>query len=103
MPHLRWSAHAATSLARLYNFLLPKNPAAADRAIEAIRVAAERLESFPLAGRAAPEFGEGVRQLPVHFSSSGYLLRYRIVGDTVLILAVKHMRERPLTGRPYQP
>ena len=95
MPYLIWTPGALDDLDRLQRFLQPKNPPAAKRALDTILSAAAKLEEYPHAGRHAPEFGEAVRQLPVHFSTGGYLIRYRVVGEAVQILWVRHQREQP--------
>lgn len=96
MPHLLWTTAALRDIDELDSFLRLKSRGAADRAFSAIHLATQKLIQYPLSGRAMPELGAGIRHLPVHFSSSGYLLRYRIVGDTIRIVQVKHMRQRRL-------
>ena len=95
MPHLKWSDRAGADLARLYDFLEEKSPSAAERAIAKIEKAADGLEAFPQSGRLVVDEGVELRKLPVPFSSSGYLIFYRIDGDTVTILWLDHMREQP--------
>lgn len=93
---LVWSAEASRDIDDLYRFLRVKSAPAADRALSAIQTATDMLVEYPMAGRSAPLLGPDVRQLPVHFSSSGYLIRYRIIADTIQIIHVRHMRQRPI-------
>jgi len=44
-------------------------------------------------GRLIEDLPEQYREWPIDFGDSGYVARYRLDGDTVTILAVRHQKE----------
>ena len=92
MAQVVYSRRARVSLERLHDFLAEKNPDAARRAIDTILEKLRALEQFPRLGPVDPDRPD-VRQLFMPFGSAGYVARYRIREDVVLVLAVRHMRE----------
>jgi len=80
-------------LQKLGDFLDAKNPDAARRAVEAIAAALLSLGEYTERGHAGPKCG--VRQIPVPFGRFGYVIQYRVSGDTVIISRIKHALERP--------
>jgi plasmid stabilization system protein ParE len=97
MPHIIWSPRAVLDLARLEAFLYEKDPEAAFRARETIRQRVLILEDFPRAGRPVLGKALSIREWPIRFGSSGYVSRYRVAGDAITIIAVRHMREDDFT------
>ncbi len=93
MPRLIWSAPAVASVQRLYRFLATIDPAAAQRAVAAIRVGVRILGAHPEVGRVVEEMDERFRDWPIDFGGSGYVVRYRFDGELVTILTVRHQRE----------
>lgn len=93
MPRLIWSEPALANVRHLYRFLAEKNPAAAGRAVKALRAGAKILAVHPRVGRVVEDMDEAFRDWPVDFGDSGYVLRYRCDGELVLILAVRHQKE----------
>src|SRR5690242_3861263 len=93
MPRVIWTNRALNDLDRLEQFLWTKSPLAAERAIRTILEATRLLEDFPQAGRPAADLDPEHRELPVPFSSSGYVVLYGYDGAWVEILFVRHMRE----------
>jgi plasmid stabilization system protein ParE len=93
MPRLIWSPPALRDVQRLYRFLAPKNLDAAKRAVKAIRQAVQVLEQQPGLGRPVEDMPEEFREWIIDFGDSGYVARYRIGQDVVMILAVRHQRE----------
>lgn len=93
MPSLIWSPRAAADLQRLYRFLLPKNPDAAQRAVKAIRAGIRRLQLQPHMGRPIEGMAAPYREWVVDFGNSGYVDLYRVDGDAITILAVRHQKE----------
>lgn len=93
---VRLAPGAEDDLLRLFDFLLEKDLAAAERAREAIARGLEFLELFPFSCRKAIG-GDGnpfLRELVIPFGSSGYVALFEIDGrDTVTLLAVRHQRE----------
>ena len=92
---LLWLPEAVKDLERLYEFLLEKNPSAAERVIQAIDGGARKLPAFPEIGRSMGD-ETGNRELLVPFGAGAYVLRYRIHEDTVIIIRVWHSREQRL-------
>jgi len=89
---IEWLESAINDLQRLRDFILSRNNDAAQRAFRTIRAATAPLMTNPRIGRPV----EGLldcRELIIPFGASGYVLRYRIAGDKVLIHAVKHCKE----------
>ncbi|CAN7272764.1 type II toxin-antitoxin system RelE/ParE family toxin [Trinickia sp. LjRoot230] len=78
---------------RLRELLRPKNPDAARRAGEAIRRGVHTLGTHPRMGRLVEDLPDQCREWPIDFGDSGYVVRYRLDGDTVTILAVRHQKE----------
>ena len=79
---------------RLYRFLLPKNPDAARRAIQAIREGVHILTRQAQIGRPIENLPEQYREWLISFGHSGYVVRYRIDADKhITILAVRHQKE----------
>jgi plasmid stabilization system protein ParE len=97
---VRWSETALVDLDRLHGFLLERAHVVedlelADRALEAIKAAADDLLartpfSFRKAGR-SPLW----RELVIPFGSTGYVALYEIrqVRNLVIVHAVRHQRE----------
>ena len=83
---------AEVDLARLEEFLASKSPRAANRAAIALAAAVDSLgespERHPVLSR------RGLRELPVKFDRDGYVIQYRVVGETVQVARIFHGRER---------
>jgi plasmid stabilization system protein ParE len=88
-----WAPPALADVQRLYRFLAPKNPDAANRAAETIRSNVALLAHQPAVGRPVENMVAGYRDLLIDFGRSGYVVRYRIDGDTVVVLAIRHQRK----------
>lgn len=93
MPCLIWSPQALHDVQRLYRFLAPKNLDAAKRAVRAIRQGVAVLAQHPGIGRPVEEMPEEFREWIIDFGDSGYVARFRVVPNAVVILAVRHQRE----------
>lgn len=93
MPRVIFAPAALRDLERLRAFLHPKNPAAARRAGEAILEGVQLLAAHPRLGRLVEDLPETYREWLIDFGDSGYLARYRLDGDSVTILAVRHLKE----------
>lgn len=90
--NIKWLPGAVSDLQRLRDFILPHNADAARRAVAIIRKTVSTLQQHALIGKPIEEMPD-FRDIAIPFGSSGYLLRYRLERDTVLIVAVKHDRE----------
>lgn len=93
---VRFTPEAEDDLLRLFDYLLERDIAAAERAQQAIAKAMELLETFPFSCRKAVG-GPGtpfLRELIIPFGSAGYVALFEIENDgNVTILAVRHQRE----------
>lgn len=91
---LRFTPEAEADLLRLYDFLLAADVAAADRALDAIKISLELLCLLPFSCRKALPDNPFLRELIIPFGSAGYVAMFEIEsGSTVNILAVRHQRE----------
>ena len=93
MPRLIWSPPALRDVSRLHRFLVSQNREAAIRAVKSIRQAVTLLEQHPDAGRPAQDLPPEFREWPIDFGTRGYVALYRVAGQRVVILAVRHARE----------
>lgn len=85
-----WTRAASADLARLHAFLAPVAPASANRAIQRLARAPDRLTDFPRIGARLGAYGpREVRRLGV----GDYELRYEIANATIYVLRIWHMRE----------
>jgi plasmid stabilization system protein ParE len=89
---LVWLPEARHDIQRLYDFLLAKNPRAAERAVRAIQLGAEKLRQLPRSGRPMDD-ESGRRELFVPFGVGAYVLRYMLHEASVVVLRVWHSRE----------
>jgi plasmid stabilization system protein ParE len=91
MATVEFTQRARADLVRLRAWLADRDAEAADRAIRAILDRIDRLERFP---RIAPRVkGAELRDLQIRFGSYGYVVRYGVVGDRVIISRIFHGRE----------
>jgi plasmid stabilization system protein ParE len=93
MPRVVFAAAALRDLQRLRTFLGPKNQSAAKRAGTAIIQGVQNLGTHPWMGRRIEDLPDEYREWLIDFGESGYVARYRVDGDLVTILAVRHQRE----------
>ena len=93
MPRLIWSPKALGDVQRLYRFLAAKNRDAAQRAVKAIRQQVQVLSLQAGMGRPVEDMETPFREWLIAFGDSGYVARYRISGDLVVILTVRHQKE----------
>jgi plasmid stabilization system protein ParE len=94
VPRLIWSPPALRDLQRLHRFLAGKNADAAKRAVAAIRDGLKIVARRPGVGRPAEDMEPEYREWLIEFGDSGYVVLYRYDGQTAVILAVRHQRER---------
>ena len=89
MAAIRWLPGALDDLKRLHAFLEPLSADAAHRAVVTIIEATEQLGEFP--GQGKPwEPDMRFREWGVRFGAKGYVIRYRVEGDEVVIVRVWH-------------
>mgnify|MGYP001217486964 CR=1 FL=1 len=93
MPRLIWSPRALLDVQRLHRFLARENPHAARRAVQAMRQSVHVLAQRPGVGRPVDDMPSEFRDWMIDFGDSGYVARYRVDAETVVILAVRHQRE----------
>lgn len=92
MAIVKWLPEAQDDLRRLYEFILPHSPPAASRAIDAILENIDLLSSFPETG--SPwEHDTNYREFHIRFGAKGYVVRYRIFEDQIIIARVWHSLE----------
>ncbi|WP_425318566.1 type II toxin-antitoxin system RelE/ParE family toxin [Pseudomonas nitroreducens] len=84
---------ALRDLDRLRRFLRETNPTAARRAGQIILQATQALGAYPQMGRPIDDLPIEFREWPIDFGDSGYIARYHIDGETLVILAIRHQRE----------
>ena len=86
---LIWLPEAVLDIRRLDSFLRPRNPSAANRALARIGDAAQSLRDHPELGRPyTPAIG--FRELFISFGARGYVLRYRIQDENIVIARLWH-------------
>lgn len=92
--HIRFTPDAEDDLLRLYDFLLEKDLAAAESALEAVRNGVELLSLSPFSCRKAGAGNPLLREIVIPFGASGYVALFEIEGpSTVTVVAVRHQRE----------
>lgn len=94
MSHIIWSDMALADLQRHFHFLAQHDKTLAARAVKAIRDAVRHLNANPhighrVLGPGAPRF-----MWPVKFGKSGYMIQYQLEENDLIVLKVKHQRER---------
>lgn len=93
MAQLIWSPQALLDVQRLYRLLALKNQDAAKRAVTVIRQDVKVLSLQPGMGRPDPDMDDEFRDWIIDFGDSGYVARYRLDAQYVIILAVRHQKE----------
>lgn len=96
---IEWLASAILDLQRLREFILPHNKEAAQRAVLLIRTAITPITANPRIGKPVEDLPD-YHDIFIPFGASGYVLRYRIQGDTIFIIAVKHCKEAGFSDQP---
>ena len=89
---LVWLPEAQADIQRLYQFLRARDPRAAERAIRAMQLGAQRLMEFPHMGRRMDDETERY-EVSVPFGAGAYVLRYRRHEGTIVVIRVWHRRE----------
>ena len=90
---LVWSPASTRDVIRLHDFLKSKNPNAAQRSAEKIRKTARLILDNPAIGTRLE--GREDRELFTPFGKYGYIIRYRVTDNTIVILKIWHTREMP--------
>jgi plasmid stabilization system protein ParE len=93
MKNIRWLLEAKDDLQRLNDFLSPHSPAAAKQAILAIATGVQNLAQFPESGRPW-ELDRTYREWDIRFGANGYVVRYRVIEDEIVITRVWHSLEQ---------
>ena len=88
MAEVVWTDRALADLARAVAYVSEFRPLAAQRLAQRLRSAADSLEAEPARGRT---IARGRRELVV---IAPYLIRYRLEGDVVKVLEVRHGARR---------
>lgn len=91
---VRFTPDAEDDLLQLYDFLLEKDLAAAEGALEAVRNGVALLSLSPFSCRKAGAGNPLLREIVIPFGASGYVALFEIEGpSTVTVVAVRHQRE----------
>jgi len=87
-PTLKWSPAALADIQRLRAFIEPHNSDVARRAAASLKQAASILMTHPGIGKRLE--GRQDRELFIPFGQRGYVMRYRLDGDDIVILRIWH-------------
>lgn len=94
MSRVIWTAEAASSLHRTYHFLAAKDSALAKRALRTIRAQANVLVLHPRLGHPVDGVIPPRLEWLIRFGSSGYVLHHLVANGDIVILALRHQREK---------
>jgi addiction module RelE/StbE family toxin len=83
-----WTHRALRDLDRIWDYIHQFNPLAAQRMALRLQAAGESLAHFPLRARGKVRYRELVVIRP-------YIIRYRVVGERVEIITIRHGAQRP--------
>ena len=86
-------AAGVADVQRLFRFLALKDADAAKRAVKAIRTGVRILAHQSHIGRPVDGLELEFREWLIDFGDSGYVALYRLDGQTIAILAVRHQQE----------
>ena len=92
MRRIVWTDEAVGNLEAIATYISAFNPAAAARLAGRLIDLADSLAEYSERGRDA---GNGRREMTVVWP---YVLRYRVEGDTVFILRIRHGAQEPDLG-----
>jgi len=93
---LIYSRRADVDLERLEKFIATESRRQATRAVARILRGLQNLQDLPELGR---DIGDGVRQFVLRHGKSGYVIRYRVLEDAILITRIWHgLEDRPPNG-----
>jgi toxin ParE1/3/4 len=87
---LEWTIRSQNNVADIQDYLIGKNPAAADRVLNEIRTTARGLCDFPLLGHQGRR--AGTRELVL--IKYPYIVIYRVTVTKVIVAAVLHQRQK---------
>ena len=88
---LVWSATARAGLIRLHAFIQPYNPRAAKQSAEKILKATRLILDNPAIGTRIESRQD--YELFTPFGQNGYILRYQVIEQKIVILKIWHSRE----------
>ena len=89
MAKVIWSPRALADIDSIRDYIGQSSPLAAQRMAIRLLQAGDSLDLFPRRGRPA---ARGMRELTVIYP---YIIRYRVVGERVDIVRIKHGAQRP--------
>ena len=95
MPQIIISAKATRDLKKIREYLLQFNAEAAQKAAATIIEATNQLQSHPQLGKPLEDIPE-YRELIRPFGAGSYTIRYRIDFDKIIILGLKHSKEKAI-------
>jgi plasmid stabilization system protein ParE len=87
---IKLSAPARADLLAHTDWLMERSPAAASAAVEAILEVVDLLSDFP---RLGIELDDGTREKGVRFGRYGYIIRYEITADALVVRRIFHGRQ----------
>jgi toxin ParE1/3/4 len=87
-----YAPRALRDLESISAYLIERNPAGAINVLRAIKSSIDTLSFFPQVGRLIDNAGH--RRVPV--LRYPYLVFYRIEGDELLVLHIRHTSRRPI-------
>lgn len=91
MPQITLTKRAQIDLERLRAFLASNSPTASKKSAKVLKNALELISRQPRIGKAYTEPNQF--DLIINFGTSGYIIRYELQQELILILAVRHQRE----------
>ena len=89
MHRVVWSARAQSDLAGIRDYVSQFAPLAAQRLATRLIAAVESLSDYPLRGRPIGGGRRAITAIPP------YQIRYRIAGETVEIITIRHGAREP--------
>ena len=92
MPSLIFSPRAVKNLKKLGEFLSEQSVAAVPAFQQSIAKELQLLRTAPKIGR--PVSDTKYRELVVPFGSSGYVIRYRENDNEIVVVAIKHQKQK---------
>jgi toxin ParE1/3/4 len=101
---VRFHPLAEADLVEAWSWYEERQPGLGDRLVRAIRTALDMAARWPSSGTPVIEGPDGeVVERRITTSGFPYLLRYRMIDETIVVMAVYHQRRHPDFGAERSP